>query len=172
MSSARNFGIERSSGKYICFIDSDDFIDENYIKIMYNTIIKNDADICYCKSIKFTDDTKIKYKVENEKSIILNKEEGIKQLLLKDGIIKNYIPLAMYKKHLFDNIRFPEGSNFEDIATTYKILDASQKIVVTNIVLYYYFINSSGITQKMKKQDIFDRFNNMNEREEFIKKLF
>lgn len=168
LSSARNFGLEKALGRYICFIDSDDFIDENYITIMYNKMIKSDADICYCKSINFTDETKINLKVENEKTVIIDKEEAIKQLLLKNGLIKNYIPHALYKKVLFDNIRFPIGSNFEDIATTYKILDASKKIIVTNKILYYYFINDNGITQKMKKQDIIDRFNNMNEREKFI----
>lgn len=168
LSSARNFGLEKALGRYICFIDSDDFIDENYITIMYNKMIKSDADICYCKSINFTDETKINLKVENEKTVIIDKEEAIKQLLLKNGLIKNYIPHALYKKVLFDNIRFPVGSNFEDIATTYKILDASKKIIVTNKILYYYFINDNGITQKMKKQDIIDRFNNMNEREKFI----
>lgn len=168
LSSARNFGLEKALGKYICFIDSDDFIDENYIIIMYNKMIKNDADICYCKSTDFTDEANINSKAENEKTFIIDKEEAIKQLLLRNGIIKNYIPRALYKKILFNNIRFPVGSNFEDIATTYKILDASKKIIVINKTLYYYFINDSGITQKMKKQDIIDRFDNMNEREKFI----
>lgn len=172
LSSARNFGLERVSGNYVCFIDSDDFIHENYISFMYDKIIKNDADICYCKSTKFTDDAQIKNEIENEKTVVIEKEEAIKQLLLNDGIIKNYIPLALYKKTLFDNIRFPEGSNFEDIATTYKILDASKKIIVNNKTLYYYFINNDGITQKMKKQDIVDRFNNMNEREKFINQYY
>lgn len=172
LSSARNFGLERVSGEYVCFIDSDDFIHENYISFMYDKIIKNDADICYCKSTKFTDDVQIKNEIENEKTVVIEKEEAIKQLLLNDGIIKNYIPLALYKKSLFDNIRFPEGSNFEDIATTYKILDASKKIIVNNKILYYYFINNDGITQKMKKQDIIDRFNNMNEREKFINRHY
>lgn len=172
LSSARNFGLERVSGNYVCFIDSDDFIHENYISFMYDKIIKNDADICYCKSTKFTDDVQIKNEIENEKTVVIEKEEAIKQLLLNDGIIKNYIHLALYKKTLFDNIRFPEGSNFEDIATTYKILDASKKIIVNNKTLYYYFINNDGITQKMKKQDIVDRFNNMNEREKFINQYY
>ena len=70
LSSARNFGLERVSGNYVCFIDSDDFIHENYISFMYDKIIKNDADICYCKSTKFTDDVQIKNEIENEKSKI------------------------------------------------------------------------------------------------------
>ena len=46
LSDARNYGLERISGKYVTFIDSDDYIDNNYLKYMYDLIVKENAQIC------------------------------------------------------------------------------------------------------------------------------
>ncbi len=46
LSDARNYGLERISGKYVTFIDSDDYIDDNYLKYMYDLILKENAQIC------------------------------------------------------------------------------------------------------------------------------
>ena len=69
LSDARNIGLSIANGRYLQFVDSDDFIHKQMIEILYNTIINNNADISICDFDKVYENTKIKY---NTKEISLN----------------------------------------------------------------------------------------------------
>lgn len=53
---ARNAGLERAEGKYVCFVDSDDFVHEKYVEILYENLITHQADISICSYKKICDD--------------------------------------------------------------------------------------------------------------------
>lgn len=166
LSSARNKGIDVANGEYISFIDSDDKIANNFIEKLYILCKKNNADIAESDYLKF----------ENE--IILNeKEEKIKiyspiemqnNLYLSNNIRSTIVCNKLYKKYIYNNLRFPLGKINEDEFCTYKAFDNSlNNIVTTNIPLYYYRYNPTSIMEKkftLKRYDILDA---LEEREKY-----
>lgn len=135
LSDARNVGIENSTGKYIQFVDSDDFIEENMVEILYKDILENKADVAMCSHYIYKDGEKTTdatYKKE-----IFNKIEVLQEILL-DEKVRSYAWNKLFKKSLFDEIRFPKGKVFEDIYTISPILKKSEKVVLNDIPLYYY----------------------------------
>lgn len=135
LSDARNVGIENSTGKYIQFVDSDDFIEKNMVEILYKDILENKADVTMCSHYIYKDGEKTTdatYKKE-----IFNKIEVLQEILL-DEKVRSYAWNKLFKKSLFDEIRFPKGKVFEDIYTISPIFKKSEKVVLNDIPLYYY----------------------------------
>ncbi len=135
LSDARNVGIENATGEYIQFIDSDDFVEKDMIEILHNDICQEKADVSMCSLYLYKDGEKTtdaSYKRE-----IFNKEQVLKEILL-DERVRSYAWNKMFKKSLFESIRFPKGKVFEDIYTMSTIFQKANKIVFNDIPLYYY----------------------------------
>ena len=135
LSDARNVGIENATGEYIQFIDSDDFVEKDMIEILHNDICQEKADVSMCSLYLYKDGEKTtdaSYKRE-----IFNKELVLKEILL-DERVRSYAWNKMFKKSLFESIRFPKGKVFEDIYTMSPIFQKANKIVFNDIPLYYY----------------------------------
>lgn len=146
LSEARNSGIEVATGKYVTFIDSDDWIHESYLNTLYSLIINHNGDISVCNLIEVINYHKDKM-IENEKVNVYSNLEAIEQLT---GSNYSQMVVAcgkLYRKSLFDNINFPVNKIHEDEYTTYKLFYAAYKIVVTNSELYYYFQREGSITK-------------------------
>lgn len=146
LSSARNLGIEKSKGKYICFVDSDDWIEKDYIEKMYNMIIKDDSQICVCNMKYIFEDGKIKKRtpVIKEKEIVDN--TTALNYLLEGKKYKFHAVNKMYQRSLFidNNIRFELNKLYEDVFTTYKLFVCACKISLIPDFLYNYLQNRKG----------------------------
>lgn len=135
---ARNLGIEVCKGDYISFVDSDDWIEPTYIEELLKTAQKADADIAIC-------DLKRVYSYENEKFTQKKCQqnytpiEAIRRLFLKREVSFIGPVCKIYKRHLFNNIRFPVGKFHEDEFFSYKIFNNATKIAYTSEILYYYY---------------------------------
>lgn len=156
LSDARNRGINIAKGKYIGFVDSDDYIEKDMFEILYNLCKENNADI-----------SMISYK-EIENGIIINENskytnkifeynniEAIKELL-KDEKIKNYAWNKLYKKELFDEIEYPINMAYEDVGTTYKLFEKAKKIMWDDIPKYNYIRRSTSIVSKNTYKNLKD----------------
>ena len=146
LSDARNVGIEKANGKYITFVDSDDYIDIDYIEYLYSLIKKYKTNISFCKLRVIYNNNKRNQK-QNAKDCIYNKIKAFKDILYA----KNFDVSACGKMYLtedFADVRFPKGKLFEDNATIYKIIDKNEYIAVGFEYKYNYIIRKNSITKK------------------------
>lgn len=167
LSSARNYGIKKSSGKYLSFIDSDDVISYNMIEILYKELINNSCDISVCKYKIFTN----KFIVNNDSYNvdIMYQDEYIKNLML-DYKISSHSCNKLFNRKLFNDIKFIVGKKYEDIGTIYKLLLSVKKIVYVNKELYGYRFRNNSITNYLNKKNLLDYIDMINVRyEDLIK---
>lgn len=156
LSSARNAGIEIAKGSYLSFIDSDDFISEDFYKDNMNFLISNkDVDMLIAQ-VCYYDGNKNKV-VENFPRKIDVKKEILSYMLSIDYIGSAWINI--YKKEIFDKLRYPEGSIYEDGYILTDIIEKIEKIYISNRGIYYYRNREGSIMTKKKSlenwRDIF-----------------
>lgn len=158
LSSARNVGLDLAKGKYIAFVDSDDYINKNMYEILYSNLIKTDADISIC-NFQYVNDTSIiniNQSIDNYGYLIFNNIEALNELYLENYVNMVVAWNKLYKKELFEDLRYAEGRIHEDEFIIHELLYKSKKIVCTNAELYYYLKRQGSITQfdfNLKKLD-------------------
>lgn len=143
LSDARNKGIDIAKGDYITFIDSDDYVENNYVEFLYKNLVYNNADISMGKHyIKYPNKT---INTGSGKEYILNSHDCFDKLLYgEDFDVSAWAKL--YKAELFKNIRYPKNRIFEDSATTYKLIDKANMVVLNSEPIYNYIIREDSIT--------------------------
>ena len=154
LSDARNVGISKAKGRYIGFVDSDDYIKEDMYEILLNLIKKYDADVSICNL----------YDVIDGNEYIRNKENGIREYsrldilkeVLLDKNIQSYAWNKLYEKELFDEIKYPIGKKYEDIGTTFYLFEKCNKIVVTSEPEYYYLKRADSLVNNVTESTILD----------------
>lgn len=146
LSAARNAGIDyvfaNSDSEWLTFIDSDDWIHPQYLELLYGSALESGANISVC-SYRYVDS----YFISNTKYSLnysLNRPE---YLYLKETANATVAWGKLYKRSLFENIRYPLNRFHEDEFITYKILFCSDELCFINKQLYYYFNNINGITK-------------------------
>lgn len=172
LSLARNTGIDNAKGEYLYFVDCDDYIENDAVEYLYNLCKKYNTLMATCQPITVYEyNTTIKNKVEIV-SVISSKEMLTKILLSsEDRAVTMWNKLI--KKEMFNGIRF-EDRPINDVAFTYKLVLATDKIAYSNQIKYYYLKNKSSI-MFTKKSDIarsIDRYRVALERYEYIKKIY
>ena len=143
VSAARNTGLDAVSGSYIAFVDSDDWVEPAFLSSMYLALTGEGADIAACGYVNDEGDKHRVYTVE--KRVTFGPREGLERMCYNDGY---YVTTwdKLYKRTLFDGVRFPEGKLFEDTATTYLLTDKAEKIVLATGLGYHYVTNPDSIT--------------------------
>lgn len=153
LSAVRNKGIELAQGDYILFIDSDDWVDENFVETLYQNAKEYDADIATASILRHRDRIQ-KYRIKYDKTEVLT---DLKDKLEACAIPKCcYVWNKLYKKELIKANRFTEGVFYEDVLWTPKILKQSNKLVTVTGTQYYYRVNKNSIVKKpqsIKKQE-------------------
>lgn len=150
LSDARNAGLDICKGEYISFVDSDDWVDENYIKLMLGAATNNHADIIVSDFIK-TNSYLNSSRPKPEKSMeILNSITALKRIWSKDAITFVTAWGKLIKKNLFNKIRFPIGKLNEDEYTSYKLYFHASKVIQLFVPLYYYYQRKDSIMGQIK----------------------
>lgn len=139
VSAARNVGLSKSTGQWIAFVDSDDYIEKNYIEKLLLLNKKWETNV----SCGQRDGTEL-YAGSDEQCM------ESKAFLLSQ-CYRTALWYYLYKKELFDGVIFPEGKLSEDVAVLYKIIYRAKKVAVTSDVLYHYRVRKGSLSNKEQR---------------------
>ena len=171
LSGARNSGAKIATGDYVTFIDSDDFVTNDYVEYLMDLIERYDADVSVATFV---------YQYDN-KSILRRKNDYYSECVLPVEAIKrmNYgqgVGLTawakMYKKELAFRYPYPVGRLYEDVATTYKIISDCKRVAVSNKQIYYWIQRVDSIMHSKFSEKQYDGLLSASEQLEFVKKRF
>lgn len=157
LSSAKNYGLKKSQGNLITFVDGDDWVNKEYLNTLYFNMLKSNSDISIISFKKVYDDTSIKVN-QSKRSFIFNKNIAIENILYQRRIYTCTWG-KLYKKELFNNISFPLNKKCEDLATTYKIFDKCSRISFVPRKLYFYRQRNNSIYSNLYHDSNMDAIN-------------
>lgn len=169
-SDARNAGIERSGGRYICFVDGDDEVSPTMVERLYVEMVTSNASITMCRMEKIEPARRYEtraFPVSSSRMELTGIEAT--RLLLRD-IIDCSPCLRLYRKELFNNLRFPYGITNEDFAILYKLFSNSKRIIYIADILYYYHFRENSVTSSYFSEAQFDKVDNTMEMVRYVKK--
>lgn len=129
--SARNLGLTKAQGKYVAFVDSDDYIEKDMLEAMYNKASKTNSDIVICS----TNVVSLNYDVLKCEHTLMYHDKTMDTILGKMAVWDK-----LYKKELFDDIKFREKVWYEDIDVTFKLLTKASKISFIDKPFYNYLL--------------------------------
>ena len=168
LSDARNCGLKKATGKYVMFIDSDDFIEKDMVEFLYKNMINYNAEISVCGFYFYygSEKEEVRYEnVSNDYYIELTPREAMLKLVNSNNSFRMNAVNKMYLRGLFDNVKFPYKKIYEDVGTTYKVILKSKKIVYSSVPKYHYFQRPNSITKTYvfdeKERNRIEMANNM-----------
>ena len=161
-SSARNFGIERSEGEYVTFVDSDDWLEHDALQLLYDALKKENADIsigrynCYdesrCQYLFYDSNPDDSLEVIEGKEII--DREGVEEMKTGNWTVAY---LKLIKRELLQDLPFPIGKMAEDTYWTWKVLLKASKVVYLNRCIYWYRVGLTGtLSNTWSEKRIYD----------------
>ena len=147
VSVARNKGIEKSTGVYIMFVDSDDWVDEKIVEILYNSLVENQSDISICSHYVVTGEED--YEIEQHEDVYISNSVDIAYYLKERWILIHMPWGALYKRKKVGEFRV--GMSYgEDTLFKLNYFAQTNSLVIISHPLYYYksYNNSGSLTNK------------------------
>lgn len=172
--SARNYGLKKATGEYIGYVDSDDFVEKDMYKKLYNKAKENNYDIVVCGNYNVSED----YQNKNIDAFINNYNTDLENIFFGKMAVWNKI----YKRDILikNKLEFKEKVWYEDLAFTLKAIMNSNTFAFIDEPLYDYLIregstmNNSNVKRNL---EILDAFNDIlsyiqhNKKEEYFSKI-
>lgn len=170
LSDARNVGIQEAKGQYISFVDSDDFVNEKFILTLISDAVEYNADIS-CVGYSEFEEIDDLLPIYQGNTVVFTREEAVKSLLKIDGPC-NYAWNKLYKRELFDNVKFPVGKKMEDLGTTYLLMDKCVRVVYNSTKLYNYMQRKNSILHTTDEKFFKDKMEMTIRRYVYLKKNY
>ena len=152
LSDARNYGIEKSSGDFLSFIDGDDWIDKDMYSKMIETSIKDNSDIVVCGITKDYVGRSVDSHSIDE---CISGYDALKRMFYGKNLNHSACD-KIYKKRVFDNVRFPKGEIYEDLRTTYKSVINANTVSTIKNCFYHYRMREGSISKGKFKESRFE----------------
>lgn len=155
--SARNMGLAKARGSLIGFVDADDWIETDFYACLIDQMEQTDADLSACCFEKISDRERLCYESVWAPSQVLTPEEALRLMFEKTGM--RYSPCdKLYKRSLFDGIRYPEGCMYEDKATTYRLIHRCKRIAYSPSAKYHYYVRPDSVMRRPLTESNLDIF--------------
>ena len=150
LSSARNAALDVATGDYLMFVDSDDWVEPDFCETALKLALENNVQMVafmFNNVFEGRDHTITeKRPAVFRKTGYMDASEAVKHLIFRNTSLANYVCNKLFKRSLFDGVKFPEGKLFEDQAITYLMMLRAGRIYVSNAVLYNYLQHPGSIT--------------------------
>lgn len=155
LSSARNLGLQFAKGEFVCFIDSDDVVSKYYVEHLLYLNEKYGCDISVGEYTCFYDIAP-NFNNNSANIEILDGKQAIRKLFGDSYVNATIACNKLYKRSLFDDLKYPEGLINEDEALAYKLYYKANKVAFSTNVLYGYYTRANSITQSRFSERNFD----------------
>jgi len=154
---ARNSGLEISSGEFILFIDSDDYLEPDMIGFLLNNILDYNADVSRCGFYyDYENDSSVRIGESNKRILLLNSDEIISELASGShvsGVVWN----KLYRACSIKNVQFSKKDGCsEDILFNYRVYKNASKTVFYDLPKYHYNVRQDSITESDFGSGAFD----------------
>lgn len=146
LSAARNAGLNLSQGEYIMFVDSDDVLPSDALEVLRNTLIVSKSDIICGDFITFKSYSELEsiHLKSNDKFKVFISKDAIRDVLYQ-RVLNNSAWGKIYRRYLWDDVRFTQGIGYEDLDIFYRIFIKANKIGYINKIVYFYRKNMESI---------------------------
>ena len=136
VSAARNAGLDMASGDFIGFVDSDDYINERMYEVLLSNCLKYGAEVSVCRLARFEGESAFVESKQSDKINVISAREALINMHGRDGQVYTIPCNKLYRKDLFEGLRYPLNKINEDEFLTYKVMDNAKRIALTEEVLY------------------------------------
>lgn len=159
--SARNKGLDLATGKYIAFVDGDDYLAENMLDKLYKVITQENCDVVVCDFLNLHANSDKDFSLQLSDSKVSGREILSHLKNQKNYGVWTIVWNKLYKKEILKDLRFPEGKYFEDEIFSDQLYLICNEVQVISDVLYYHRVleTSTMNTQKIRNYlDLIDAF--------------
>ncbi len=171
VASARNRGLDEAKGDYIGWVDSDDIISPYMFEIMHGAAVKYGADVVQCSHVRDIENLQTDKIDELPKLEVLNNIESLKRIYRCHYTNACALWSKIYKSTLFKDLRFTEGTAFEDDEVVPRLIEKSEKTVFFESPLYCYIKRENSIITAPKQKNIMALTHHLDERSKRFKAL-
>lgn len=144
LSDARNAGMAVATGEYISFIDSDDYVSDDFFECLLAVMNKENSDIAECSVAKFYEDNRFD-EFSDDLSVKTYDTQDAMSALIAENPFHQHVWNKLYKTELVKDIPYAVGKLNEDEFWTYQVFGRASKVAKLNKTMYYYFQRSSSI---------------------------
>lgn len=171
LSDARNAGVVIASGELLVFIDSDDWVEPDAFKKMYDRMTADNSDVVSCGVRWVYDNGILLRNVTVEQDAILYTQDAMSEII-SDGKLKQHVWNKLYKTELVKDILFEKGKYHEDVFWSYQVFGKAKKISIMQESFYNYVQRSDSIMGECYSVKRIDALDAMCQRCEYVKAEF
>ena len=146
LSAARNLGIDEAQADWLMFVDSDDWVESEFCRVPYKAAVENQADMVIFQNYDSTENGRVKKSARSVQIGLVDHETAVDV-----GGTASW--RRLFKKNLFNEIRYPEGHVFEDYAIMTKVVYKASRIVSLPDRLYYYRFRKNSICHNVSNEE-------------------
>lgn len=144
LSDARNAGMAVATGEYISFIDSDDYVSDDFFECLLDVMNKENSDIAECSVVKLYEDNRFD-EFSDDLSVKTYDTQDAMSALIAENPFHQHVWNKLYKTELVKDIPYAVGKLNEDEFWTYQVFGIANKVSKLNKTMYYYFQRNSSI---------------------------